>query len=91
MFQRIGYSVFIYGGGHIVGHSFDMRFGVSHSYPCGYVFQHGNIIAAVTESHGVFQVNVKICQHFVYSRTFTVAPCNDVGKQSPARRATSMP
>ena len=69
MFQRIGYSVFIYGGGHIVGHSFDMRFGVSHSYPCGYVFQHGNIIAAVTESHGVFQVNVKICQHFVYSRT----------------------
>ena len=69
MFQRIGYSVFIYGGGHIVGHSFYMRFGVSHSYPCGYVFQHGDIIAAVTESHGVFQVDAEIFQYLVYSRT----------------------
>lgn len=81
MFQSIGYPVFIYGGCHVVGHSFDMGLGISHSYPCGYVFQHGDIVAAVTESHCVFQVNVKICQHFVYSRTFTVAPCNDIGKQ----------
>ena len=60
MFQSIGYPVFIYGGCHVVGHSFDMGLGISHSYPCGYVFQHGDIVAAVTESHCVFQVNVKI-------------------------------
>ena len=50
MFQSIGYPVFIYGGCHVVGHSFDMGLGISHSYPCGYVFQHGDIVAAVTES-----------------------------------------
>ena len=66
-----------------------MRGCISHGNPQTYVLQHRDVVAPVSESHGVLQVDVVESQHLVNTVTFAVAPGNDVGKKRmPAHRFT---
>lgn len=89
MSERIFNSILIYRRSDIVSGLFYFFVGVTHSDSDSGMFQHGNIISPVAESHGLGKGNSEMGEQFVYACLFTASLRDDIAEQGcPAGRFT---
>ena len=79
-FNRFGYSIFVDRCGDILCGGLYFVAGIAHGDTDAGVAQHGNIVASIAKSNGVFQTDAEMADNFVNAPLFGVALGCDIGK-----------
>lgn len=63
VFKGAADAVVIHRSGYVDGCLFHLVRGIAHGHACGYVFEHGDVVAAVAKGHGFFEVDAVMCPY----------------------------